>query len=550
MSYGLLGAHVNATVGGLPEAIAQWKPPLVVILDHSDVWHGVKAESPQTVFVGRIVRDDEPNFNDPDLDPIQAARDHCHRILPWAERMGDTYRFWQGVNEPIISSPEAMRRCADFDAERARIMDGHGFRVVVGSFSVGNPQLSYWDGFVPALEAARQYGGALALHEYAWPTLDQDWPWYLLRHRKVYDGEPAHNWDGLPDHLKALPLLITECGLDGLIEQSDPPRGWQVLYAPDQYLQQLAWYDSELQKDTYVAGAAIYCCGVSDWMWSSYNIWPEPAGILTQEAIPIYRLEGPQPPEPPVEPPEPPEVPETDWQMEIEYRPGARIIAGSLPEPGIELTVVDPWGNASTTISGAKPEFGPGGFEVLAPNEAAYTLTFLDQSFEIQTHDGTTFVTFSRSELPPEPPIQPEPPEPEVPETDWRMEIEYRPGARIIAGSLPEPGVELAVVDPWGNASTTVSGAKPEFGPGGFEVLAPNVAAHTLTFLDQSFEIQTHDGATFVTFTRGTLPPSPSAPHSGVVTAQPPLQTESLGFLARLSQLARRLRQRLFGQDL
>jgi hypothetical protein len=304
MSYSLLGAHVNATVGGVPETIREWKPPLVVVLDHSDVWHDVKAASPDTVFVGRVYQEVEPDFNDPALDPMVAARAHCDKVLPWAERMGETYSFWQGVNEPIIRSSEAMERCADFDAERARIMDGHGFQVVVGSFSVGNPELAYWQDFLSALEAALQYQGVLALHEYAWPTLDHEWPWYLLRHRKVYNGEPTHGWQGLPAHLKTLPLLITECGLDGLIAQPHPPRGWKVLYEddPGQYLQQLDWYDTELLKDAYVAGAAIYCCGIADWTWNTYNIWPEPAGTLAQQATPVYRLTHPGPPPVPDKP--------------------------------------------------------------------------------------------------------------------------------------------------------------------------------------------------------------------------------------------------------
>lgn len=289
MGYSLLGAHINATVSGLPELIQAWKPPLIVLLDHSDIWHTVKAGSPDTIFVGRVVGEGEPDFGDPDLDPVLAARDHCDKVLPWAGRMGETCSFWQGVNEPIINSAEAIKRYAEFDAERARMMAGHGFRVVVGSFSVGNPDLQYWKEFLPALEAARQYNGALALHEYAWPTLDRDWPWYLLRHRKVYDGEPDHNWEGLPAHLKTLPLLITECGLDGLIEKS-PPRGWRVLYSVDQYLQQLAWYDAELQKDPYVAGAALYCCATPDPQWKSYDLWPDLAQALAQQATPIYRL--------------------------------------------------------------------------------------------------------------------------------------------------------------------------------------------------------------------------------------------------------------------
>ncbi len=279
--------------------LKDWGPPLLVALDHSDVWHEVKAASPDTIFVGRFNQGYEPDLGRADIDPLETARAHCDRVLPWAERMGDTYDFWQGLNEPELVSAEAVERYAEFDAERARIMDEHGFRVVVGSFSVGNPaRLGWWEKFLPALEAANQYKGALALHQYAWPTLDRQWRWYSLRHRKVYQGEPRHEWAGLPEHLKALPLLITECGLDGAIVQSLRPRGWQVLYGDDpaRYLAQLAWYDEELQKDEYVAGAAIYCCcAADDPNWGTYNIWPEIVQLLAQRATPMYRLRQPAP---------------------------------------------------------------------------------------------------------------------------------------------------------------------------------------------------------------------------------------------------------------
>jgi hypothetical protein len=422
MAYSLLGAHISSTVSGLPETIEKWKPPLVVLLDHSDVWHGVKAESPNTIFVGRLYMDPEPDFNNPSLDPVQSAHDLCDRILPWAERMGKTYDFWQGVNEPVISSPQAMQRYAAFDAERAQIMDSHGFRVVVGSFSVGNPQLPYWRDFVPALEAALQYHGALALHEYAWPTLDHNWPWYLLRHRKVYDGEPDHDWEGFPEHLKSLPLLITECGLDGLIEQGLQPRGWKVLYGndPAEHLRQLRWYDTELLQDPYVAGAAIYCLATPDPRWKSYDIWPEVANTLAQAATPIFRLSKTRPTQPaeptkPTEPTQPTAAAVAGWQMKVEMRPGPKIIGGSFPRAGIQLTVADPWGNATTVASGSKPGYGVGGFEVLAPNPASYTLSFLDQTFRIQMQDSSAIVTFTEVEPQPKPPEKPPEQPPEIP---------------------------------------------------------------------------------------------------------------------------------------
>ncbi len=421
MAYTLLGAHVNSTVSGLPETIKTWKPPLVVLLDHSDVWHDVKAESPDTVFVGRVFFDSEPDFNQPGLDPLKAAHDHCEKILPWAERMGETYSFWQGVNEPIINSPEAMQRYAAFEAERARIMDGDGFRVVVGSFSVGNPQLPFWREFLPALEAALQYQGALALHEYAWPTLDRDAEWYILRHRKVYDGAPDHDWAGLPAHLKSLPLLVTECGLDGLIEQGSPPRGWKVRYGDDpaEYLRQLRWYDAELRQDPYVAGAAIYCVATPDSRWNTYDIWPNPAQTMAHKATPIYRLSPDQPEEPqepPVEPAEPAQPPPGEWEMKVETRPGPRLIVGSLPTAGIPVTVTDPWGNATTAISGSKPEYGVGGFEVLASHAATYTISFLQQRFQVQVGDATIVLTFTKAEEPVEPPQEPAEPIEQPPE--------------------------------------------------------------------------------------------------------------------------------------
>ncbi|MBN1658809.1 MAG: hypothetical protein JXA93_10425 [Anaerolineae bacterium] len=422
MAYSLLGAHVNTTIGGLPETIEAWKPPLVVVLDHSDVWHRVKERSPNTVFVGRLVRTDEPDWNRADLDPILAARWHVELVLPWAERMGGTYSYWQGVNEPIVGSREAMARLAAFEAERARLMDEHGFRVVVGTFSVGNPHLPYWKEFLPALEAAQKYGGALALHEYAWPTLDTEPKWYLLRHRKVYGGDPESGWTGFPAHLRDLPLLITECGLDGLIEQPHPPRGWRTLYTSGDYLAQLDWYNEELVKDAYVAGAAIYCCSSADPQWASYDIWEEPARTMGREATPIYRLGEVEPPPSPPPPSPPPPLPPSTWEIEVAYRPGPWLLVGTMPEVGVALTLVDPWGNAARAVSGAKPEYGAGGFEFLTPHVGTYTLSFSEEAFHVLTHAGVTAVRVSQAEgpvepapepppVPPlEPPVEPEPP--------------------------------------------------------------------------------------------------------------------------------------------
>ena len=95
------------------------------------------------------------------------------------------------------------------------------------------------------------------------------------------------------------------------------------------------------------------------------------------------------------------------WEMIVEHRPGPQVIAGTLPRAGIDVTVTDPWGNASSVVSGSKLEHGLGGFEVLSPEPVQYTIAFLDQRFEVLPKGGLTFLTFL--ELPKaEPPAVPE----------------------------------------------------------------------------------------------------------------------------------------------
>jgi hypothetical protein len=93
----------------------------------------------------------------------------------------------------------------------------------------------------------------------------------------------------------AVPLLITETGVDGLVVGRPGPdgRGWKDFAgfwqaeglvsttAEGYYVEQLAWYDSELQKDDYVLGASIYTlAGPSG--WESYEIHGPAANILAQ----------------------------------------------------------------------------------------------------------------------------------------------------------------------------------------------------------------------------------------------------------------------------
>jgi hypothetical protein len=94
------------------------------------------------------------------------------------------------------------------------------------------------------------------------------------------------------------------------------------------------------------------------------------------------------------------QIPPAGWTMQIESQPGLPIIVGTMPRTGVEITIVDPHGNAAKTFSGSKPEHGVGGFETWAPQVGTYHIRFLDQDFEIPMKGQYTRVTFSEGEEP------------------------------------------------------------------------------------------------------------------------------------------------------
>jgi hypothetical protein len=209
---------------------------------------------------------------------------------------------WEGHNEPVPGDEDQMRRLADLEAERARLLAEQGQRAVVGNFGAGQPPLEWWPAFRPAMEEAEAHGGYLGLHEYSAPTIwfntnrapldfraaPADEGWLTLRYRKIYRQYI------LPWGMR-LPLLITECGVDGLVgDRPGPPgaAGWKdfAAYWADlgmgqdaagNYVEQLAWYDAELQLDELVAGAAVFAMTAFE-QWESYQLQGEAAQILQQ----------------------------------------------------------------------------------------------------------------------------------------------------------------------------------------------------------------------------------------------------------------------------
>lgn len=244
----------------------------------------VKSVSPETVTIGRLMAASQ----DIGGDPVQAARDFV------AEQLSDYLLnpgvdYWEGWNEP---DPDLdMNWYAAFEAERVRQLGRYGLRAAVGGFSAGVPEYSQFFSFLLAIETARQYGGLLSLHEYAAPTLDYLYgdplpglPTYpnrgplALRYRWWYE-------DVLIPRGSIIPLVISEAGIDGIVMSGQRPGpaglGWQDFVAyweslglgsgTQAYISQLAWYDAQVQSDSYVIGFTLFTAGGGD-LWRTYEV--------------------------------------------------------------------------------------------------------------------------------------------------------------------------------------------------------------------------------------------------------------------------------------
>jgi hypothetical protein len=283
------------------EMLNRAKPALVKTMEiDANFARGIKDASPTTLVVGRILLD-QLNL---DIDPIPLAQDFVNKLLPIATdpiRMA-AFDGWEAYNEPVADTVDKMKRLADFEAERTRILAENGLRSVVGNFAAGHPPLELWPHFKPALDAIRQHNGYLGLHEYSAPVMQYragslqppgdppqgDEGWLTLRYRKAYRRYLQ------PMGFGNIPCLITECGVDGLVRPRPGPEdatGWQDFVEtwranglrddpPGVYMDQLIWYDENLQQDDFVKGSAIFLAGTNDPQWATYNILGPEAGRL------------------------------------------------------------------------------------------------------------------------------------------------------------------------------------------------------------------------------------------------------------------------------
>ena len=257
-----LAIHTSFLRGESMLFIEQAQPTVVKILDNFGPAQEVKGKSPNTRIVGRIWYDNRQRLG------VGAPED---RALDWWNDVRGTILaypsvdYWEGYNEPAIHDAGLMDWYARFEKRRVEILADYGRKACIGNFSTGMPPVerAVWEAFYPAIDAGMRHGGVLGLHEYSAP--DMDWlfdhnggeGWLTGRYRKVYR-------QFLTPTGRDIPLVITECGIDGGV-RGEAGKGWKSYQSADTYFDQLVWYDGVLQEDAYVLGATIFCLEIHNW---------------------------------------------------------------------------------------------------------------------------------------------------------------------------------------------------------------------------------------------------------------------------------------------
>ena len=224
-----LGLHVQWNNSPeIMEYVRRMRPAVIKVVSDFGFLAEVKQVSPNTVIVARMEEDSQPMEGD----PIQAARHFVATHLDEYLRH-PAVDYWEGYNEPGVHGN--MEWYAAFEAERVRVMAQHGLRTAIGGFSTGVPEWEDLVAFLPAIRVAKDHGGILTLHEYDAPTMDRSVGMGLpdrpgQPHRGVLTLRYRWWYEELlkPQGL-AIPLVISEAGVDGLVSNRPGPadgRGW------------------------------------------------------------------------------------------------------------------------------------------------------------------------------------------------------------------------------------------------------------------------------------------------------------------------------------
>ena len=266
MQRALIGPHVNDWTGPATRDVqAIHNGGIIKCLAPHPALATYAANSPDSIRIGRQY------FPDNDLG---SWRHRCDVILAaW----GDAYRNgWINAielphnekNDDLVHLLPVQRDSAEYLREKMQ-----GIKIVGGNWGVGNPANlpNDWKIIGPFLK----HFDYLGLHEYAYPHFlpddnGHDRPtladgrkagYWWMRYRFVYQWLAQQGFD-------TPPLILTEFGID----LNGDHTGWRSTGISDkQFKQMVTGAVQEMAQDEFFAGAALYCHGVNDKRWDSYD---------------------------------------------------------------------------------------------------------------------------------------------------------------------------------------------------------------------------------------------------------------------------------------
>ena len=283
-----LGFHYMNGTHASYQYLSDVHPPMIKLAGNVGMAAQARRDFPELLIVGRLLDDD---FSLKQLNPIRAATKYVNDRLPLYRQYPDV-DYWEGWNEPDLRGPDEWNWYAQFEGQRACLMQYYGYQTVIGNFSTGRPEFDEMLMFLPAIRIGLKCGAILGLHEYSAPTMQYGYGW-AIPHRPAFPDRGVLTFRyrfWYEDIFKPLnlpiPLVFTEMGVDGAVGADRPgpaqAAGWKQLvqYWLDQglgtdgrqiYADQLAWYDAGMRQDPYVIGGAIFTAGPLG-PWGTYDI--------------------------------------------------------------------------------------------------------------------------------------------------------------------------------------------------------------------------------------------------------------------------------------
>jgi len=339
---------------------------------------GIKEVSPKTLTFGRFTRFHDTVSLGGDL--LVSATWAMDQILGDMDKHRSYVDYWEITNEMDPPSVDGYRRHAELHFHLMDIAEREGFKIALFTWNAGTPEYDEMQAVVETgvFGRAKQGGHILALHEgtFAPPV----WTWYgeplpglptypdrgslCCRYRWLYE-------DFLKPRNEVIPLLTSEFGIGHYRSTGLSPQDWA---------QQMTWYDERMREDYYVIGNCLFTLG---WVgqWESHDY--EAAMPFVVEHV-IAMKDAPEAEWPP--------EPETRGKPREQYE---RVYVLLPPRAGREWAraVVDAtWDARRYTVGSSADDAGIGDLDkrvVLAVNPSGWPSDLAD--FFAEHYPGVTY---------------------------------------------------------------------------------------------------------------------------------------------------------------